>query len=48
MTQRNREKLRSRKRGGAGSRTHPLSDEDYRRQMRKLQDMARHDAEDES
>lgn len=26
--------------GGAGARTHPLSDEDYRREMRKLQRMA--------
>lgn len=32
---------RSRKTGGAGSLTQPLSDEDYRRQMRKLE--GRHD-----
>mgnify|MGYP000603749668 CR=1 FL=1 len=26
--------------GGAGARTHPVSDEDYRRQMRKIEDKA--------
>lgn len=31
--------------GGSGARTHPLSDEDYRRQRRKLERMAAADSE---
>lgn len=35
-----------RRTGGAGARTHPLSDEDYRRQRRKLEQMAAADSKE--
>jgi len=40
--------LYDRRTGGAGSRTLPLSDEDYRRQRRKLERLNAADAEDDN
>lgn len=45
MTRREPTDLDRRKTGGAGSLTHPLTDSDYRREMRKLERLAAVDSE---